>query len=204
MNGLVIGVTVLAVVVLVEFRQRSLRRRTVTGRWWPWLVGVIERELDVGGADLPTATVRACKGGPPPLRRAAESAVRKTGGVDAIAVVGALRDRVDNAVGDQVFGTVAALHIRGGPTDTVLAWVRADASVAAAHQDARAAVGAGGTVARWLLLAPVAPGIGGQLPGAAGWCAAVVAVGLWWGAGRWLRERPDARVFAWEPIGPLA
>jgi hypothetical protein len=70
------------------------------------------------------------------------------------------------------------------------------------HTDGCAAVAAGGSAARWLLLAPVVPGVAGQLPGPYGWGAAAVAVTLWWGAGPWLRGRPETRVFVTEPNGP--
>lgn len=202
MNGPAIAVVVVAAVLLLAHRERNGRRRALSGPWWPWLIGVIERDLDLGRGEVLTATVRACLGGPPALRSAAEDAVRTGGPTDPMAVVGALRDRVGTADGDRLFGTVVAVHERGASAGPALAWARADAAVAAMHTDRCAAVAAGGRAARWLLLAPVVPGVTGQLPGLVGWGAVAIAVTLWWGAGRWLRGRPDVRVFVAETNGP--
>lgn len=192
---------VAAVVLALEHREQRRRRRPGAGPWWPWLIAVIARQRDRDGADLPTATVRACLGGPPELRSVTEQVVATGGGADALQLLSALRDRIGSAAGDRVFGTIAALHIRGAPASSALAWLRADASAVAAHEQACAAITGGGNIARWLLLAPVVPWVTGYLHGVPGLSVAITAVGLWWGAGRWLRDRPDTRVLVTEPAG---
>ncbi|CAN5920405.1 hypothetical protein BH23ACT10_BH23ACT10_05510 [soil metagenome] len=168
---------------------------------WPWLVAEIERRLDEGGVDPVTATVQACLGGPPALRSAADDAVRTAGDADAVALLAALRDRVNSADGDRVFATIAAVHVSAAPTDAPLAGLRARMSTASAHGAERAAVASGVTVARWLVLVPVVPVAAGDLAGTAGWCAAAAAVGLWWWTGQWVRPRRDVRVFGAGSIG---
>ncbi|MBW3603300.1 MAG: hypothetical protein KY460_00070 [Actinobacteria bacterium] len=202
MTAQVIGLLAVTVVLLRARHEHRDRRGQTADRWWPWFVGAVEHELDRDGADVATATLRAGLGGPPPLRDATRAVVRAAPDADAVALIDMLRGRVATAAGDRLFGTVAALHERGAPAGAALAWLRGDASAAAAHACACAGVAAGGTVARWLLLVPLVPVVGSDLPTGGRWSAAVLAVGLWWCAGRWLRPYPSARVFAADPTGP--
>lgn len=201
MSGPVSAIAAVVLALLFDRQQQARQRMCVGAAVWPWLVAVVQRRLDEGGVDLATATVQACLGGPPQLRCAAEDAVRAAGDADAMVLLAALRDRVDSAIGDRVFATIAAVHVGAAPTDAPLAWLRASVSATSAHEVELVAVGDGGTVARWLLLAPVVPVAGGYLAGTAGWCAVAVTLGLWWWSGRWLCARRDVRVFAAESIG---
>ncbi len=195
------AIAALMVVAVVSGYDHRRRRADGAVRWWPWLIGVIEDRAVQGWDDLPTVTVGVCLHGPPRVRRAARAALRIQPGVDALSLIGALRDRVASARGDRLFGTVAAVAVRAASPDRPLARLRARELTITADERACGMTAAAGVPPRWLLLAPLAPVVGGQLSGLTAWLAAGAAVSSWWFAARWLRPRTCVRVFATEPIG---
>jgi tight adherence protein B len=195
MTEVALGGAVLTALMLELWRRYSARRR-VAANLWPWLVDEVRTHV-VGDDEPPAAALLGVAlHGPAALRRAATAALQQWNvDGDPQRSLTILAQRLADPEADRVCEAVANCLHYDGDVERLLTRLH-DVAVehgAQSRQLRRAA--AGGSVARWLLLAPVALALAGQLDADASRWAVATAVVTWSLAGLALQVPQPPRVF---------
>ncbi|HSJ46463.1 MAG TPA: hypothetical protein VK923_17435 [Euzebyales bacterium] len=199
-------IALLALVVVGVVAITDHRRRTgpVAPTLWLWLLAEVESHVDGTAVDPCDVVVGVCLHGPPPVRCAAEDAVRAHGGAPRAVLLGGLCDRLATAPGDRLCATAAAAAAGGVDPAAALARLRVG-EVASADATCRARGTLRlGTAACWLLLSPLGLVGSGVITGGAAWVVAAGAVAAWWAGSAWVRAAvADARVLTGSSVHAL-
>ena len=186
---------VIVVIVLEAWRRRVLRSQ-IPAEVWPWLLGEVRVHVSHHGEPLPVALLGVGLHGPDPLPAASAAALdewRASGDLQrALTTVG---QYLSDADADRIWEAVVTASLHDVDADRLLSDLQQIAVERAAQTRELRRAATSGAAAHWLLLAPLAVVLAGQLDAAAGGVAVLVALAAWSLAGVMLRMPLPPRVF---------